>query len=111
MDGAMGAKPVRVTFHCRSTVLPRVDLSGAAEVAPHAIRGASGDAILHDEPPIHTQSGNNQRLDQGPGNQGGEPPVIARVSQEKYGVRILNDIPQPRQIRPGRLRLKILFIG
>ena len=97
-----GDKPVRVTVHCQLTVLLRVELSGAAEVAPQAIGGTSGDAVLHDEPPIQAQCGVDQRICQGPGHNGGELPGLARVSQKKDGVRIINEIPQPRRIYSGR---------
>ena len=78
-----------------------MDFSGDAEVAPQAIGGASGDAALHGDSPIQSQGGGVQRLDQGPGHNGGDPPGLARVSQEKDGVQILDDILQPRHIRPG----------
>ena len=67
----------------------------AVEVAPQVIGGASGDAVSRDEPPIQAQGGINHRLAQGPVYHGGEPPVIAHVSQDKYGIRIFDKIPQP----------------
>ena len=105
MADATGANPGQVNVHFQSTFLSRVELSGAAEVAPQAIRGASGDAALHGDSPIQSQGGGVQRLAQGPGHNGGDSPGLARVSQEKDGVRILDEIPQPRHIRPGRRRL------
>ena len=67
--------------------------------------------MLYDEPPIQAQGGVDQRLSQGPVHHGGGPPGIARISQDKYGARILDKIVQPQHIHPGRRRLKILFIG
>ena len=100
MADATGAKPGRVTVHCLSTVLSHVEFSGAAEVSPQEIGGASGDAVWHDEAPIQAQGGVDHRLAQGPVDHGGEPPGLARVSQDKYGVIILDKIPQPRHIHP-----------
>ena len=83
---------------------------GDAEIAPQAIGGVYGDAVSHDEPPIQAQGGVHRRLSQVPGHHGDDPHGLAHVSQEKYGVIIFYNILQPRQIRPGRSGLKILFI-
>ena len=87
-----------------------MDLSRDAEVVPQAIGGASGDAALYGNFPTQYQGSGVQHLAQGPGHNGGDPPGIARVSQEKYGVRILNDIPQPLHIHPGKHRLRKIVV-
>ena len=58
--------------------------------------------MWYDEPSIQSQGGVDQCLTQGPGHHGGDPPGLARVGQEKYGVRMLDEMLQPRHICPGR---------
>ena len=101
MADVTGGKADRVTMNCRLTVLSRMELLGAAEVSPQVIGCASGEFVPHDEPPIQAQVSVNNRLVQGPGHHGEEPPGLVRVSQEKYGFRILNKIPQTRYICPS----------
>ena len=72
-----------------------MEFLGSAEVSPQDIRGGSGDAVWHEDPPVQSQGGIDQWLAQGPGYHGGEPPGIARAIQDKYGVRILDNILQP----------------
>ena len=62
MADATGDNPSRVTMHCLSIVLLHVELLGAAEVAPRAIGGTSGDSVSHDEPPIQAQGDIDQHL-------------------------------------------------
>ena len=81
MKDSMWAKPGRVTVHCRSTVLSRVEFSGATEVSPQAIGGALRDAVLHDNTSIQYQGGVVQRLAQGPIHDGGDITRLPRVSQ------------------------------
>ena len=95
MADDMGLKPCRITLHFRLTVLSRVEFWGGSEIAPQFIGSMSGDSVSHDKPPIQSQGAFNQRLAQGPGHHGGEPPGFARISQGKYGGRFLYDIPQP----------------
>ena len=80
MTDTTGAKPIRVTMHCQFTVLLRVELMGAVEVASQVIIGASGDGVLYKEPTIQDQCGVEQCLAQAPDHHSGEPPRLARVS-------------------------------
>ena len=95
MDDATGSKTGRVTVHFQLTVLSCVELSGDAEVAPQEIVGTSGYAVSHEDPKIQAQGSVDQFLAQGPGHHNGEPPGLACVSQDKYGIIILDEILQP----------------